>query len=256
MVKLGASSWSYHRKFKEGAMSQESWLEECHRLGLDGLELLDIHFPSTERSYLRKIKSHCVRKGLTISCVSVSNDFGIPKEQLREQVDLTQSWIRIAEFFGAPVMRVFAGWRRPGEDYASSWARMISCMRQVTDYAEDHCIVLGLENHDGNSFMTTPDEVTRIIEDVGSDYLRLNLDTGAYPNPLDDLNRSVKLAVHVHAKIFRADKLRLEPDHSKILPILEDAGYNGFLSIEYEGDADEVKAVEDTVRHLRRLMRT
>jgi sugar phosphate isomerase/epimerase len=129
-------------------------------------------------------------------------------------------------------------------------------MKQVTDYAEDHCIVLGLENHDGYSFMTTPDEVTRIIEDVGSDYLRLNLDTGAYPNPLDDLKRTVKLAVHVHAKILRADKLRLEPDHSKILPILEDAGYNGFLSIEYEGDADEVKAVEDTVRHLRRLMRT
>ena len=51
-MKTSCSSWSYHRTIKAGKLDQMSWLQECARLELDGVELLGYHFPSTDREYL------------------------------------------------------------------------------------------------------------------------------------------------------------------------------------------------------------
>ena len=75
-MKLGCSSWSYHRAFHEGRLDQAAWLRLCAEdLELDGVELLDLHFPSTDVAYLRDVKKLCADLQLTISCASVSNDF-------------------------------------------------------------------------------------------------------------------------------------------------------------------------------------
>jgi sugar phosphate isomerase/epimerase len=254
MMKVGASSWSYNRAFQAGEMTQESWLRECYEIELDGVELLDRHFPKVDLEYLRHVKTLCTQFGLTISCLSASNDFGKAESELETQIDLVESWIKRAEYLGAPVVRVFAGWKKPGMDYSTVYCRIIESMKKVAQSAEDRGIFLGLENHDGNSFMTTPEDVMRIIQDVGNSYLRLNLDTGAYPNLLHDIEKTASLAIHVHAKVYNANTSELDPDHSKILPLLEKARFNGFLSIEYEGEQDERTAVRLSSENLRRLL--
>jgi len=57
-------------------MNQFEWIEKCAKdLMLDGIELLDEHFPSTEKAYLGDLKKFTTDLGLTIACVSVSNNF-------------------------------------------------------------------------------------------------------------------------------------------------------------------------------------
>lgn len=279
-MKLGCSSWSYHQAFTDGRLDQVRWLRMCaEELELDGVELLDIHFPSVDGAYCRALKKACTDLHLTISCVSVSNDFGVADNEARQQeIEKVKQWVEVASFFGAPVLRVFAGWLPQGEETvpASSgmlgglrravgmakepkeqrWPNVIAALAECAAYASERGITLGLENHNGRGIVGTADEVERCLRDVGSPWCRLNLDTGDYGD-LGSIRRTVNSAVHVHAKLYELDGDGVEQrqDWQAIMGILSDARYRGFLSIEYEGEEDPMTAVPRGVRYLRRLIR-
>ena len=51
LVKLGCSSWSYHAAFRAGSHRPARWLRLCaEEMELDGVELVDLHFPTTDPS--------------------------------------------------------------------------------------------------------------------------------------------------------------------------------------------------------------
>jgi sugar phosphate isomerase/epimerase len=277
-VKLGCSSWSYHKAIQDGRLDQMRWLRLCaEELDLDGVELLDLHFPSTDHDYLRDLKRRCTDLHLTISCVSVSNDFGvIDREARRAEVAKVKQWVEIASYLGAPVLRVFAGWV-PREGAAKpeqagflvrlrrlflepdvrreGWPEVIACLRECAEFAQERGIVLGLENHNGRGFVGTADDVERCLHDVGSAWLRLCLDTGDYGD-LESIDRTLRHAVHLHAKLYDLDGDGVERklDWPSIMQILSKGRYRGFLSIEYEGEEDAVAALARGVPYLRRLM--
>ncbi|MBI1885137.1 MAG: sugar phosphate isomerase/epimerase [Chloroflexi bacterium] len=262
-MKLGCSSWSYHQPIKTGRLTQLDWLRLCrNELALDGVELLDLHFPTTDTAYLRDLKRLCAGLHLTISCASVSNDFGLAAPEAREQelIKVKRS-VDIAFWLGAPVLRVFAGWPRPDGrasargDKQALWPEMVAHLREAAEYGFERGVVLGLENHDGGGFVGTTDEVERCLGDVGSPWLRLNLDTGDFGD-VESVRRTAHHAVHVHAKLYDLDEAGVERrlDWPAVLDILREAGYSGFLSIEYEGEEPAESTVPRGVRYLRRLL--
>lgn len=279
-MKLGCSSWSYHRDIHAGKLDQQRWLILCaEELELDGVELLDLHFPSTDVEYLREVRRTCADLQLTISCVSVSNDFGSADAEAREQqLTKVKEWVEIAAYLGAPSLRVFAGWlpadqepreggggalarlgrvlRRKPDYKRRHWPELIAKLRACADYAAQRGVVLGLENHNGRGLVGTADEVERCLQDVDSRWLRLNLDTGDYGD-LASIERTLRHVVHVHAKLYDLDSDGADQrfDWPAIMRILRQARYRGFLSIEYEGEEDATTAVPRGVRYLRGLLR-
>lgn len=279
-MKLGCSSWSYHQSIHEGRLDLQDWLRLCaEQLALDGVELLDLHFPSTDVEYLREVKHLCTELQLTISCVSVSNDFGSPDAAAREaELEKVRQWVEIAAYLGAPTLRVFAGWlpaneqpssppsgafgrlgrvlRREHDYKREHWPEMIAKLRASADYAAQRGIVLGLENHNGRGLVGTADEVERCLRDVGSRWLRLNLDTGDFGD-VESIRRTLPYAVHVHAKLYDLDSDGVEQrlDWNAVMRTLRQANYRGYLSIEYEGEEDPATAIPRGVRYLRSLLR-
>ncbi|HID91181.1 TPA: hypothetical protein EYP44_04395 [Candidatus Bathyarchaeota archaeon] len=257
MMKLGCSSWSYHRAFERGDMTQISWIRKCKELGLDGVELLaqGSYFPSIDRSYLRRLKLLCVNEGLTISCVAARNDFGGPKDELAKEVERVKRWVEVACYLGAPVVRVFGTEHYPPVDRERVWEGMIAGFKEVTEYAEENGVMIGLENH-GRGLTSSADDVLRAVEEVGSDWFRLTLDFGNFPaDTYGSIERTAHLAVHVHAKILDVrDGVERRLDYSRIMPVLRRVNYNGYLSLEYEGDEREETAVPKAVRYLRSLI--
>jgi len=264
-MKIACSSWSFHRSFEEGRINQKNWIKKCaDELGLDGVELLDIHFPSTTDAYIKEIKKFMIDKGLTISCVSVSNNFGEPRErERRREVKKVKKWTEITYKFGSPVLRVFAGWPgltlenktwQKGVDKEKLWPKMIECMKESVKYAEDVGVVLGVENHNSNGFVATTDDVFRIKKEVGSDWLMLVLDIGGTLSRPDYamIEKTIELAPHVHAKFLEIDEEGRDRilDYKKIFGILNRAKYKGCLSIEYAGKEDEFSAVPRVVKFL------
>jgi len=249
-MKIGMSSWSYHPLIQSKQLDQMGWVKLCKDIGLDGVELLDIHFPSLGKEYVTGLKKTITDLGLEIPLCSVSNDFGKPDDAARAQSEKqVENWIQVANWFGAKLLRVFSGWpgQRDQARYASErqrlWPEMISRLQRLAAKAGDSGIILALENRDHLGFTRTVDDLLQIIEEVGSDWLGICLNTGDYLVETGNINGYAALEkAMIHTHIVRAKFYELDDegkdkrqDWGKIFKILQDAVYDGYLSIEYEG---------------------
>jgi len=78
-----------------------------------------------------------------------------------------QSFIDTAQFLGAPVVRVFAGYVRPKDTREAVWRRTVEGLKRTADYAEQAGIVAAVQNHNHNNVTRTGDDVVRLLREVG-----------------------------------------------------------------------------------------
>jgi len=251
MIKIGCAAYSYRDYLKDGRMSYEDFIEEAHNIGLDGVEMTLYWLPSREPQYFRNLKRVALSRGLPISCAGISTNFCNPDPMERERmIKAVEEGVGIARELGAPALRVFGGYVPEGysEEQAILWT--IGALRRCVKYAEENGVVIALENHGG--ITARADSVIRIIEGVDSPWLRVNLDLGNYrESTYEDIAKTVPYAVHIHGKVSVSENIRV--DYEKVKRILEDKGYNGFISIEYEEKEDPKVGVREFARYLLRL---
>ena len=82
MMKLGCMSLSYNDEFGAGQLDLEGFIERAYELRLDGIDIHTRAFASTEPDYLRSIRMQALKRGLALSYIGVSSNFGKPQEQL------------------------------------------------------------------------------------------------------------------------------------------------------------------------------
>jgi len=269
-MKLAMSSWSYHAAIKKKQVDYKEWIGICSELGLDGVEVLDMHVKETEPRPLGHLRRHVEDLGMHIVCASVSNDFGLPVKILREQSEKKVfEWIEAAVVLDAPVVRVFAGWPGFGKkpfyekEKTKLWGEMIERLRRCCEEAEQADVVLGLENHNHGGFTSTIDDLEAILNEVDHPSLRVTLDTGDYLvdtaaiNGYNAIERAAPHAAHMHAKLYNPDGVGSEPTHDwpRILDIMQKASYEGYLSVEYEGKEGPEVAVPRGVKFLQGCLR-
>jgi sugar phosphate isomerase/epimerase len=275
-VKLGCSSWSYHAAFRAGRIDLRQWLRICAEdLDLDGVELVDLHFPTTDPIYLRDIKKLCVDLQLTISGIAISNDFGTEDRRPAEAAKVKQ-WCDIAAYLGAPVVRVFAGWvpppsrtepdagrivgmfRRvfggPKADPRRLWSDVTWTLRDCADYAEERGVVLGLQNNRREGIVGTASQVAQCVRDVGSPWLRVCLDPADIPDRAS-VDQLLDRVVQVHARLrdIADDGSDASTHWPELLHMLRLGRYRGFLLLDYDVEDPET-AVPRAARHMRGLV--
>ena len=273
MIKLGCMSLSYKDQFRDSQIDLEGFIQRAYELRLDGIDIHTRAFASTEPDYLRQIRMLALKRGLALSYIGISNDFGRPQDQLDDQVQMVKDWIDVAAFMGIPLVRIFAAWVRNNEDEEAVWARMIPCIKEVSAHGQEKGVVVGLHNHNHGCVTRTSKEVLRILREVDNPYFSHILDTGQYvgspgasgaegkEDPSLDfygsIAESAPYAVHVRAKIYRIESgVEAWLDYPRILEILRGVNYNGWMSIVYEGQSAEPEetAVPKAVRYLRQLI--
>ena len=134
-MKTSCSSWSYHRTIAAKKMDQLAWINECAALGLDGVELLGGHFPSTDRDYLTRLKKTCADRFLTIAMVSANGHLTVSDDAQRAaDVAAIGRWVQVAAFLGAPCVRFFCG---SGAELQAGgpalYAKVKAAMQQVAE---------------------------------------------------------------------------------------------------------------------------
>jgi sugar phosphate isomerase/epimerase len=253
MIKIGCAAYSYKDYLEGGKMSYENFIEEAYSIGLDGVEITLYWLPSKEPQYFRKLKRLALSLGLVVSCTGISTDFCNPDPMERERtIGMVKEGLNIARELGAPVLRVFGGYvpKSFSEEHVIQW--VIEALKKCVNYAEESGVVIALENHGG--ITARADNVVRIVEDVGSPWFRVNLDLGNYTeSTYEDIAKTVPYAIHIHGKTMISGDG--EVDYDKVKKILEDKGYNGFISIEYEEDKDPRIEVPKFAKHLLSLFR-
>jgi len=240
-LRLSMAAYSFRDYFKPNAkpkMDLHRFIDYCADHSCDGTELTSYYFPKNlTRDYLIEIKRHAFLRGLDISGTAVGNNFALPDgPDYRSQIALVKQWIDYAAVFGAPHIRVFAG-RAKGIDKKEAKKQCIRALEECGDYAAKYGIWLGLENHGG--IVADVNDLLDIIRSVQSRWVGVNLDTGnfwATDNPYHDMERLAPYAVNVQykVKIRWPGRGKVPSDPKRIKAILENAGYQGYVALEYE----------------------
>lgn len=238
-------------------MSFAEWLRVCaEELHVGGVDIIAEQMPKQTKQFCLETKKRCTDYRLTIVSLSPGNDFGKPTAKARQaQVDAVNRWLEAAFILGSPCLRIFAGWPPPGQADAL-WPAMVRCIRQVAKTAASAGITLVVEPHNHGGFLSDARSTLRLIRELNSPWVRINLDTGNYPQPdlYAGLEASLPYAPHVVAKIHRLSPAgeELEFDYDKIFAMLKRHAYHGFVTLEYEGQLGEREGVPKAIAMLRR----
>lgn len=252
-MKVGCAAYSFREYLTSGQMSLEDFIKAGYAMGLDGVELTAYYFSTTEASYLKKIKRLALAHGLEISGTAIGGAFAVSDGPRAEHVSYAREWVDISVMLGAPYLRVFAGPVPEGhtEEEAMRWC--IAGLKEVVPYAEERGIVIGIENHGG--ITSHVEQVIQLVEGVGSDWLKVNLDVGNYhTDPYREIAETVPYAVSVHAKTQTGGDAPLLLDYPRIVQILRAQGYRGYVTIEYSAAEDARLAVPRFANRLRSLV--
>lgn len=270
---LVLSSYSYWH-FRTPKVPIEYVIEEAARLGMAGVDVLHRQLESAEPAYLQKLKSHAFRHGVALSCLSIHQNFVSPDAAERQKnIDHTLRCIEMAHAMGVPAIRLNSGrWntiksfdelmaRRgqepilPGYTEADGYGWVIESINKCLPKARQYGVLLNLENHWG--LTATPEGLLRIHEAVNSPWLGILLDTGNFlEDPYDKLRQIAPKATFVQAKTYYGggEWYTLDLDYARIVKILREAGYQGYLALEFEGKEKPETGVRKSVEMLRKAM--
>ncbi len=257
-IKLSCAAYSFRdylpRGAKKGEMTLFEWLDLAAARGLDGVELTSYYFTSEEPKYMNDLKAKAFRLGLDVCATSVGNTFCASSADDRaKQVADVKRWIDHSVELGSPCMRVFAGGKPKDADRKRNFDSVVECLKECCDHAGSRGVFLALENH---GYLTeTAAEVLDILAAVNHEWLGLNLDTGNFirePYKCMETVMPKVLTTHAKTEVHTEDGSGKEPaDYARIVRILRDANYRGYLSLEYEGDEDARTGVPKYLDRLR-----
>jgi len=242
----------------QGAMNMEGFVDYCKTLKpLDGAELTQYFFPKdTTDAYLDGLKQRCKQAGLAISGGAIGNNFTIaPGSKLDQQKEHTRTWIRNYGRLGAPAIRVFAGRPEKGVSDDEAIKRCVPVLEEMCEYAGKHGVKLALENHD---FTTRVGPLMEIVKAVKSQWFGVNFDSGNFhsADPYKDMAAAAPYAINAQIKveIRPAGQSKQPADLERVIKILRDADYSGWVVLEYEASEDPYKAIPDYLDTLHRLI--
>ena len=257
-MRLACSSYSYHDDLDGGEMDVFEFLERAETdLPVDGVELIEEHLPDDDPETLSAVRETADSYDLDIACLSVFyNDFAkAARTDRREDVRTVTSWLDRADALGANVVRAFTGFpglhdREHGDP--AVWRDVARCLQECVDYAETCETTLAIENHNHDGLIRTADDVYEVRSRVNGE-LGLVLDLANYVDGRESIERTRHLADHVHAAYEAVDDRGADPDHpyyAEELRALVDTGYEGYVTLEWEGEADDRAAVPRALAYL------
>jgi sugar phosphate isomerase/epimerase len=258
-LKLSMAAYSY-RQFLEGdkpTMTLDDFVAKCAEFNLDGAELTSYWFPQqVTAEYLNHLKQLTFRLGLDISGTAIRNDFCLPAGPERDKwLAHTRQWIDYAAAMGAPVIRIFAGNVPQGSSEAEAVDRCVEGIQKSLEYAAQKGVFLALENHGG--ITASADQLLAIVKRIESPWFGVNLDSGNFhtADPYGDLAKIAPYAINAQIKTDIApNNQKQEADLDRIVKILQDSGYRGYVVLEYEGAADPITAIPKTLDRLRQIL--
>ena len=233
------------------------FIDYCAEHGCQGTELTSYYFPQdVNHELLIKLKQHAFLRGLAISGTAVGNTFTVSSGAQRDQeIANVKRWVDHAAVMGAPHIRIFAGSAPAGMSRDQAKQLCIPAIEECCDYAGGKGIFLGLENHGG--IVSTAEEILEIIRAVKSPWLGINLDTGNFhtDDPYADLVKIAPYAVNVQMKgeIHPRGKGEEPADLSRLVKILRNANYQGYVALEYESKEDPWTAVPRLLKQMKEL---
>jgi sugar phosphate isomerase/epimerase len=256
--------------------------------GFDIVEFSTFHLPAGETplSFAPKVKAACDRAGLPVASYTIGADFLRAAGGWKAEVERLKDEVRAAKILGAPTMRHdatggFPAGHKGAKGFDDALPTLSQGCRAVTEFAAGQGLKTMVENH--GFFCQDSVRVEKLVNAVNHPNFGVLIDMGNFLCADDDPARALGLllpyAFHCHAKDFHV-KPGTAPNpgqgwfqsragnylrgaiigHGDVpvtqcLRLMKRAGYDGVLSIEFEGMEDVLTGIAVGHENLRRFVK-
>ncbi|UUZ96347.1 sugar phosphate isomerase/epimerase [Paenibacillus sp. P25] len=265
-MKLGLSSYSLSRAIKAGEMTILDAVRWTAEHGGEHIEIVPIGFTLDDQPRLiEAIRRQAEEAGIELSNYAIAANFIQPDEASYEaEIARVQKQVDIARDLGVRLMRHDVASRPIPEAtltrFHADLEKLAEACRRVADYAASFGIVTSVENH--GYYIQASDRVQELVHAVGRDNFRTTLDIGNFMCADEDsviaTKKNIGIASMVHLKDFYLRPAHRDPgkagsarraanflrgaivgqgdiDMWSVLRTIKESGYDGYISVEFEG---------------------
>ena len=284
-MKIGVSSYSFSRYLSNGIMDIFEVIDTAAKIGFAGLEFTDFGPKEAQSDKIEvagRVRQRCQDSGIAVMSYTIGADFLKPRNGgvWKDEVERLKGEADIAKALGAPVMRHDVTTGTSPEhiglaDFISVLPVLAQGCRAVTEYAAALGIKTMFENH--GFFVQDSERCALLLDEIAHPNMGALVDMGNFlcadEDPVMAVTRIAPRAFHVHAKDFHIKPASADPgtgwfrsrggiwlrgaivghgnvDVSGCLKVIKKAGYDGFVSIEFEGLEDNKQALEIGIKNL------
>ena len=253
--KLSLAQWSLHRALKSGKLDNLDYAATTkNEFGIEGVEYVNQFFKdkANDSAYLAEMNKRAADNGVTQLLIMVDGEgrLGDPKEDARRKaVENHYKWVEAAKTLGCHSIRVNAG---SGGSYEEQVERAADGLRSLTEFGAKHDINVIVENHGGLS--SNGEWLATVIKKVDHprcgtlpDFGNFAIDRkkGEWYDRYKGTKELLPFAKALSAKTHDFDDSKpmmtidsrwdKGTDYKKMLKIVIESGYEGWIGIEYEG---------------------
>lgn len=283
-MKIGLSTYSLSRKVQSGEMTIFDVIQWIADHGGEHVEIVPLDGELEDnRQLVEDIRKKAETVGIDISNYAVGANFiGDSEEEFEREIEKTLRKVDTAHALGAKLMRHDVAFRPVGEtsirQFVADFPRLVEACRRIADYAQEYGITTSIENH--GFYVQASDRVQQLVTAVDRPNFKTTLDVGNFlcvdEDPVAAVKSNLPYASIVHLKDFYWRPSYRNPgegwfqtahgnylrgaivgqgdiDMWEIVKIVKNSGYDGYVSIEFEGMEDCALGSKIGMENARRL---
>jgi sugar phosphate isomerase/epimerase len=263
-MKIGVSTYSLSQAIQSGEMSVVEAIAYIAEIGGEHVEIVPIGFNlRANPELIPAIRQKAEDIGIEISNYAIGAEFSsLDEEAYENEVTRVMKEVDIAVLLGVKLMRhdVASVADISNGNFVMLLPRLAEACRRVADYAATFGITTSIENH--GYFLQASDRVQALIHATDRANFRTTLDIGNFmcadENSVVAVKKNIAYASMVHIKDFYLRSCEQDPgegwfptahgnhlrgaiigngdiDMRSVLKVVKQSGYDGFLSVEFEG---------------------
>ncbi|HMD84731.1 MAG TPA: sugar phosphate isomerase/epimerase family protein [Terriglobia bacterium] len=250
----GCCAYSYEKYLQSKKMTMEEFFLKAVELGVEGVDVTTYWLKSNDPAYLVSLRHLAFKHALPFSGAAIGTDMCQSDPAKRAvEIEKIKKWVDATQLLGASHLRVFGGELPRGatDEQGVEWTA--ETLKQACDYAAPKGTTLGIESHGGITSKAT--NIIAILRRVDSPYAGCNLDISNFmEDPYSQVEALVPFATHTHIRDFYGEP-RKPLDLDRMWQLFAKGGYQGFMSVEYEGAEDAMTGVPKLVEKVKMLCR-
>jgi len=283
-MKTSVSTYSYGGYNSDEKLGMKGIIEHAAKTGFDGIEFVEGGWQQ-DPDGAKKIREWCAEAGITPVAFLVGADFiNWGGDDGKEEIARVKKLVDTAAELGVTMLRHDAtggvNSRKYNRGYDDLLPTLSARIREVTEYAAEKGIRTMTENH--GFFSQDANRVEKLINAVNHPNFGALIDMGNFlcadENPNISVGIMTPYAFHVHAKDFFV-KSGLEPNPgdgwfmsragnylrgaiighgdarvAQSIRTIVRSGYDGYITIEFEGMEDNLAGIEIGYKNLKRFI--
>ncbi|WP_090924287.1 sugar phosphate isomerase/epimerase family protein [Paenibacillus polysaccharolyticus] len=284
-MKVGLSTYSLQQALDRKELTVPDAVRWIAEQGGQHVEIVPMGFSLIDNPVLiEEIKATAREVGIDISNYAIGANFAVQEnvETLEEEIQSVMRHVDVAAALGVKLMRHDVAFRPAPEGTVAQFEAdlpvLVKACQRIADYAAGFGITTSVENH--GYYVQSSERIQRLLHETGRENFKTTLDIGNFlcvdEDPVSAVKNNISYASIVHAKDFYWRPSTRNPgegwfqtshgnylrgaivghgdiDMPEVFRVMKQSGYDGYISVEFEGMEDCRTASRIAMDNVRRL---